>query len=117
MKHWHGDSGDPNATDDRTQRGRLLRVARRPSYLLDRAEYLCQLARGRKVLDCGMVEHTLDATSSPDWLHGRLRAVAGEILGVDILEPEIAALRDRGFNVRTLDVTREALPEQFDLIV
>jgi SAM-dependent methyltransferase len=95
----------------------ILRAARRPGYLTDRAEYLCSLARGKKVLDCGMVEHTLDAAKSPGWLHRRICDSARECLGVDILASEIEALRAEGFNVRTLDVTREALPETFELIL
>ena len=117
MKEWHGQAGDPNAGLLREQRGEILRRARRPNYLTDRADYLCSLARGRSVLDCGMVEHTLDATNSPDWLHRKIRDCARECLGVDILPAEIEALRTAGFNVRTLDVTREALPNTFELIL
>jgi len=117
MKQWHGHEGDPNVGALRDERGDLLRRSRRPDYLTDRADYLCSLAKGRKVLDCGMVEHTLDATSSPNWLHRKIRDSARECLGVDILEEEIEALRAAGFNVRTLDITKDSLPETFELIV
>jgi len=117
LKQWHGHEGDPNAGTLRTQRVDVLRAARRADYLTDRAGYLCSLAQGKKVLDCGMVEHTLDAATSPAWLHRKIRDCARECLGVDILAEEIEALRAAGFNVQVLDVTREALPETFDLIV
>jgi 2-polyprenyl-3-methyl-5-hydroxy-6-metoxy-1,4-benzoquinol methylase len=117
LKQWHGQEGDPNVGTLRTERVDVLRAARRADYLNDRAEYLCSLARGKKVLDCGMVEHTLGATTSPGWLHRKICDSARECLGVDILAEEIEALRKAGFNVRTLDVTREALPETFDLII
>ena len=117
MKEWHGHLGDPNTGTVRDTRGEILRRARRPGYLKDRAEYLCSLARSRKVLDCGMVGHTLDAANSPDWLHRKIRDSARECLGVDILPEEIETLRNAGFNVRTLDVSRDALPETFELIV
>ena len=62
-------------------------------------KYLCDLAAGKSVLDIGVVNHTLDATDSPEWLHGNLRRSASKCLGVDVLESEIAKLRERGFNV------------------
>lgn len=116
-RQWHGQAGDPNVGALRVKRVEALRSARRPGYLTDRADYLCNLARGKSVLDCGMVEHTIDAASSPSWLHRKIRDSARTCLGVDILAEEIAALKAAGFNVRTLDVTREALSETFDLII
>jgi SAM-dependent methyltransferase len=117
VKKWHGRAGDPNTGDVRLTRGEVLRRVRKSAGIEDRAAHIIELAKDRKVLDCGMVEHTLAATESPNWLHGRIRSAARECLGVDILEDEVNALREKGYNVRTLDVTREALPETFDLIV
>ena len=117
MKEWHGHAGDPNTGDVRLTRGEVLRRVRKPESIEDRAAHIIALAKDKKVLDCGIVEHTLAATESSNWLHGRIRSAARECLGVDILEDEVNALRAKGYNVRTLDVTRESLPETFDLIV
>jgi hypothetical protein len=51
------------------------------------------LARGKRILDVGMVEHFLDASSSKRWLHGRLCEVAQKCVGVDVLTEELEQLR------------------------
>ena len=55
----------------------------------DRITYLCELARGKRILDVGMVEHFLDASSCKRWLHGRLCEVPQECVGVDVLTEEL----------------------------
>src|SRR5262249_3416192 len=79
--------------------------------------YLCDLAKGKIVLDVGVVEHFAAATTSDQWLHGKIREVARQCVGVDVLADEIEALRARGYDVRHCDLTVEVLDETFDLIV
>ena len=69
------------------------------------------------MLDIGVVEHSLDATTSGQWLHAHLCAVAESCVGVDILDEEIGVLRQRGYDVRKADLTQEALGETFDVII
>lgn len=83
----------------------------------DRIAFLQELARGRKVLDIGCVEHSLANESRPDWVHGRLREVAAEILGMDYESEEVEKMRARGFNVVAADATNFDLGESFDVIV
>jgi SAM-dependent methyltransferase len=83
----------------------------------DRITYLCDLARGKRILDVGVVDHFLDASSSERWLHGRLCEVAEKCLGVDVLTDELEQLRLRGYDVRDVDLTRGPLDETFDVIV
>ena len=113
---WREVSEDPNAPAVLSANQRVL-DATRAAPVGDRVAYLCELARDRRVLDVGVVEHRLESRSSNRWLHGRLAATAKECVGVDVLEHEAQALRDEGFDVRVHDLTVEPLAERFDVIV
>ncbi len=71
---------------------------------------------GRTVLDLGCVGHRLDENNVP-WLHGHLCELADEVVGVDILDDEIATLRQRGYNVVRADVETMDLGRTFDAVV
>lgn len=83
----------------------------------DRIDYLCSLAAGKRVLDVGVVDHTLRDPRDPRWLHGRLRQAAAHCVGVDVLDSAVSQLRDWGFDVRCCDLSQRPLNERFDLIV
>jgi SAM-dependent methyltransferase len=117
MKRWHDYSGDPNTPEIYALRQEAVGRARSPLLVRDRVRYLSGLVEGKSVLDIGVVEHTTSAADSPDWLHGNLRKHAARCLGVDVLEPEVARLRERGFNVVCADITRQPLDERFDVII
>jgi 2-polyprenyl-3-methyl-5-hydroxy-6-metoxy-1,4-benzoquinol methylase len=52
-----------------------------------------------------------------DWRHGRIHKAASYCVGIDILEPLVAELNGRGFNVRCVDATSDAdMGERFDVI-
>ena len=89
---WHDISNDPNALAVLAARRDALSSAR-AGIVGDRITYLCELARGKRILDVGMVEHFLDASSSKRWLHGRLCEVAQKCVGVDVLTEELEQLR------------------------
>ena len=89
------------------QRSRLATVCR----------IFCDLARGKSVLDIGVVEHTRDAATSMDWLHGHLKRHASRCLGVDLLEEEVKYLRAQGYEIIVADITQSPLPEKFDVII
>lgn len=117
MPHWTAlaaNPTDPVALEHRRQRVKRCAAAR---LIEDRIAYLCSLATGKRVLDVGVVDHTLRDPRDPSWLHGRLRHVAARCVGVDVLAPDIAWLRARGFDVRCHDLTQGPLEEHFDLIV
>ncbi len=114
---WQDISSDPNSRAVMEWRRQALAHTRARTLIPDRVEYLCQLAAGKRVLDIGVVEHTVAATREPSWLHERLCRASRACLGVDILSAECDHLRERGYNVLCADITREALPETFDLIV
>jgi 2-polyprenyl-3-methyl-5-hydroxy-6-metoxy-1,4-benzoquinol methylase len=113
---WHEIRKDPNAPEVLAARRESLKRTQAPT-VKDRISYLCDLARGKRVLDVGVVEHSLDASSSAQWLHGKLCEVSKTCIGVDVLKEEVGALRQRGYDVRAVDLTRASLDEKFDVIV
>lgn len=115
--HWTHVSTDPNSGDARGYRIKAVKAAARPP-VPDRVAFLADAARGKRVLDLGVVNHTVDSTVTAGWLHERIRGAAAECLGVDVLAPAVEQLRGRGYNVRVFDVTSgERLGQHFDLIV
>jgi SAM-dependent methyltransferase len=51
---------------------------------VDRVERVVELCRARRVLDLGCLDETaLEKRGGSEWLHGRIAAVAAEVLGVD----------------------------------
>lgn len=117
MERWQYYSPDPNDEKLMALRREAVRNARTNRLIDNRVAYLCGLANGKSVLDIGVVEHTSDAANNPAWLHGNLKRHAGTCLGVDVLEKEVAQLREQGFNVICADVTREPLPQKFEVII
>jgi len=113
---WREISADPNHPAVLTARREQLGRVKAPP-IANRVDYLCELARGKRVLDIGVIEHSLDATNSGQWLHGRLCAVAESCVGIDILDEEIRVLVQRGYDIRKVDLTEDVLDETFDVIV
>jgi len=117
MENWQHYSPDPNDQQLVAMRREVVRHARTNRLIDDRVAYLCALAKGKSVLDIGVVEHTSAAANHPGWLHGNLKRQAASCLGVDVLEKEVMQLRERGFNVICADLTREPLPQKFEVII
>jgi len=115
-RRWSEIDADPNAPAVlAARRGLLDRTRRRP---IDRREpYLVDLACGKRVLDVGVVEHRLESRHRRRWLHGLLVEAAASCTGVDVLEPEVAALVAEGYDVRVCDLTRDRLDDTFELVV
>jgi 2-polyprenyl-3-methyl-5-hydroxy-6-metoxy-1,4-benzoquinol methylase len=117
MDRWQNYSPDPNSEQLMALRREAIRHARTYRLIDDRVAYLCELAKSKAVLDIGVVEHTSSAADNPGWLHGNLKRHAASCLGVDVLEKEVALLQEKGFNVICADVTRQPLPQKFDVII
>jgi len=113
---WHELSSDPNAPEVLAARQQAL-IKARGACVDDRTAYLCDLTRGKRVLDIGVVEHIFDASNSKQWLHAKLCEVAKQCVGTDVLSDELAKLRQRGYDVRNVDLTLTRLEEKFDVIV
>ena len=117
MQRWRDLSSDPNDPKVMELRRIAISRARTEKSIADRVTYLCELVRGKSVLDVGVVDHTRDAANSREWLHGHLRRHAARCLGVDVLEEEVGYLREQGYDVILADITQSPLPEKFDIII
>jgi 2-polyprenyl-3-methyl-5-hydroxy-6-metoxy-1,4-benzoquinol methylase len=114
---WTRHSDDPNdSATKRLVRDRLL-AARRIHPDLDLTEFVVNSARGKRVLDIGVVSHAARYIRDPNWRHGKIREVASRCVGIDILEKLVGELKAQGFDVRCVDATSsEDLGERFDLV-
>lgn len=84
----------------------------------DYRSYLISAVENRTVLDIGVVEHALNYTLSADWLHSVIARHAKRTVGVDILVNEVAALNDRGYDIKLVNATSDTdLGERFDCVV
>jgi SAM-dependent methyltransferase len=75
------------------------------------------MAKGKRVLDLGCVDHTLSTRQSSYWLHGIIRQHASYVLGLDYEREEIERLKTEGYHVVWGDAVNFSLQETFDLIV
>lgn len=85
-----------------------------------RERIILPLVKGRRVLDCGGVDHGAFAEKQETntWLHGLMAAEAGEILGIDILEENIRKI-NAGGKYKFVHGNVEDMPfkEEFDVVV
>ena len=82
---------------------------------LDKFSVIVDRCKGKKVLDVGCVGQDKHIDNE-DWLHGRIKKVASNLVGADI-EPEgIRALNNNGFVVFTPEEL-EKQDEKYDVIV
>jgi len=113
---WTTVSDDPNNPEARAAVRAWLKSAQRVHPDTDLLGHIETLVRGKRVLDIGVVEHSLSYMNRPDWRHGRICKVASHCLGIDILAPLVEELNSRGFNVRCVDATSDVdLGERFDV--
>ncbi len=119
-QRWSDLASDPNDPAAVAWRAATLRAAWRPP-IANRVRFLEDRCRGRRVLDIGCVAHDVARLASPDWLHGRLAAVAARCVGVDVLEDGVEEMRRRGYTVLVHDLTAGVGPvadhAPFDVIV
>jgi len=73
--------------------------------------------RDKDVLDLGCVEHNPQNYQSKYWTHRALREVSRSLLGMDLYEPGVAYLRERGFDIIAGDATNFQLDRTFEVIV
>ncbi len=114
---WTTVSDDPNNREAKAAVRAWLKTARQVHTDRDLLAHIESLVRGKRVLDIGVVSHSARYFDLPDWRHGLIHRAAAYCVGIDILEPLVAELNTRGFNVRCVDATSEAdLGERFDLV-
>lgn len=104
---WATISEDPNSEAVRSARWAKGRHLVAPANVhRTRDSVFLGAAAGRRVLDVGCVDHVgQEAAVGRPWLHAEVVRVADFVLGLDVLEDQVAKLRDRGFNVEAADVS------------
>ncbi len=114
---WTANSSDPNDAMAKRQMVSHLRTLQRPHVDRDLMDVVMDAARGRRVLEIGVVSHTRRYIDSSQWRHRMLCDVSAYILGLDILEPLVKELQDEGFNVICAVATSDAdLNQRFDMV-
>lgn len=114
---WTRLTDDPNDREARRAMRRYLADARRVHTDCDLLEFVERVLDDRTVLDIGVVSHAARYFDQPDWRHGRIAQRARRCVGIDILEPLVAELCQRGFDVRCVDATSEAdIGERFERV-
>lgn len=118
--HWSMIADDPNDPLAIARRAADLRRAWVPP-VADRATFLVERSRGRRVLDIGCVAHDVARMSSGQWLHGQIARAAAECIGVDIHSDGVDAMNRAGFRAVVHDLRTGPGPiaefGPFDVIV
>ena len=85
----------------------------------NRLDVIIPLVQGKKVLDCGGIDHDNFALKHQRglWLHDLLVQYAASVLGVDILEDKVKEMNRRGYHFICQNVETLNLPEKFDVVV
>ena len=117
MLDWTQRTKDPNHGETRRWILRELIARRRIHTDCDLTDVVIERLRGRRVLDIGVVSHTMDYVTREGWRHAILARHTAYCLGIDILAEEIERLRQSGYNVRVADATSDAdLGERFETV-
>jgi hypothetical protein len=97
---WTRLTRDPN--DGTTRRHVLRELLSRRELHDDRDLIDVVIGRiaGKRVLDVGVVSHTMDYVSKQGWRHALVAERAAYCLGIDILSDEVRRLRADSCNVR-----------------
>jgi 2-polyprenyl-3-methyl-5-hydroxy-6-metoxy-1,4-benzoquinol methylase len=84
-----------------------------------RWDFVRPYVEGKKVLDVGPAElvGTIHRYKEERWLHKKMASVATEVIGLEINEEQVGALRNMGYDIRLGDAEAFALSETFDVIV
>jgi SAM-dependent methyltransferase len=73
--------------------------------------------KDKEVLYVGCVDHKLEKSGSPLWVHSFLRKYSKRVIGFDILKEEIDLLKKKGYNVFYANAEDFELNKKFDVIL
>lgn len=80
--------------------------------------YFKDCAAGHDVLHIGCCEHAEKYMAADGWKHRAIAAAAHTLLGVDINEPAVLAMRQRGYQVVLADATSDVdMGKRFDRVI
>ena len=115
--NWTRLTDDPNNRVAKMAVRDYLMSVRRVHTDCDLLQFIDQLVADKSVLDIGVAAHAVRYLDQPEWRHGRIVKSARRCLGVDIIEPLVAELKQRGFDVVCADATSDRdLGERFDVV-
>lgn len=84
---------------------------------MERVDRILELATGPKVLDIGCTDHNIK-TEKSEWLYGKLVQKFPDLVGIDIQEENLSALRAMGYkNLFCQSAEDFDLPDLYDSIV
>ena len=120
MAEWSTISDDPNDPAVLRARQAEIDAARHPQ-IPDRVPFILDRVRGKRVLDIGCVQHTVEAEEADNWLHRHVVNAATSCVGVDIHSDGVLALQAKGYDVVDHDLLSGPGPlaerGPFDVIV
>lgn len=117
MLDWTSTTNDPLNADVRRQ---LEAYVKRISGVVDKSllAYFRDSAAGRDVLHIGCCEHAEKYMAIEGWKHRAMSDTARTLLGVDINEPAVQAMRRLGYEVVLADATSDVdVGKRFDRII
>jgi 2-polyprenyl-3-methyl-5-hydroxy-6-metoxy-1,4-benzoquinol methylase len=88
-----------------------------PKVICNRWLVIEEYCKDKVVLDIGCVDHEVVREEKPYWLHKRIKSVASNVVGVDILEEEVRKLNQKGYNIIVGDALSVDVQEKFDVVV
>jgi SAM-dependent methyltransferase len=85
--------------------------------LVDRFDYLGELARGKRVIHIGFTDAGFRTMQdrTDRWLHAHLDRSAKELIGIDVDEPGVQEARSQGWEAYAVDCTDRAAVEALAL--
>lgn len=97
------------------------RRQRMKRFITDRLAFIQDQCRGKRVLDVGCVNHSVEFVEHDDWLHGKIAAVASSVVGIDIEKEAVEELNRRGYTAIVANAEdfnlRDRYPEGFEVVV
>lgn len=82
-----------------------------------RPDFILGYARGKEVLDVGVVQHDVATYERPEWLHRHVAREAAYCMGIDYLEEGVQFLQSKGFNVVKANAEEFDLGRTFDVVI
>lgn len=80
-------------------------------------KFMSEHCKEKDVLDLGCVQHNPENYKSKFWLHKAICGVSRQVVGLDLYEPGIEYLRDKGYDVKYGNAENFDLGKTFDVIV
>lgn len=116
--NWRAHTDNPVDTETRKKLLKYINSKRHVDLKRDFRDYLIKEAANKRVLDIGVCEHDLSHMDAEGWKHKFIKESSSYCIGVDIIEPLVKLLNERGYEIKCVDATSDIyLGEKFDVVV